>query len=353
MLKPLKKVLPTNTKLYLKSKLNNKKSDFIFNNSKRKIVIALAADYGNLGDVAITKAQQAFIENMYKGVQVVPIYLNSIEDIYSIKKQLNNDDIITLIGGGNMGDVYELIEEYRRSIIKLFPNNKIISFPQTIDFTNTSMGEKSLARSKKAYSSHKNLHIFSREPISFEIMKETFSKNSVYLVPDIVLSYKPTITGENSRDGIVLCLRDDGEKKISKQIQSDLIKNIENKYKDVSFYDTHIGDNNFNVKESDIYLNSIFDKFKSSELVITDRLHGMIFCAITGTPCLVLPNSNHKIYGTYKHWLRQYDFIKYIEKVDINNVMIIIDELLNKKAQNISPDLLNKYSELIDVLVKE
>ena len=43
-----------------------------------------------------------------------------------------------------------------------------------------------------------------------------------------------------------------------------------------------------------------FKDFQKSELVITDRLHGMIFCYITKTPCIVMPNNNHKILMTYE-----------------------------------------------------
>ncbi|MDA3776081.1 polysaccharide pyruvyl transferase family protein [Streptococcus thermophilus] len=38
----------------------------------------------------------------------------------------------------------------------------------------------------------------------------------------------------------------------------------------------------------------IITKFRY-EVVLTDKLHGMIFSYITGTPCIVLANDNHKI----------------------------------------------------------
>lgn len=50
--------------------------------------------------------------------------------------------------------------------------------------------------------------------------------------------------------------------------------------------------NNFYVGNINKYI-----KFRECELVITDRIHGMIFAAITGTPCIAL--SNYKIKGTY------------------------------------------------------
>jgi pyruvyl transferase EpsI len=57
------------------------------------------------------------------------------------------------------------------------------------------------------------------------------------------------------------------------------------------------------------------EEFAKSKLVITDRLHGMIFAAITETPCIVFSNYNHKVKGTYE-WIKYLPYIKYIESVE-------------------------------------
>ena len=43
--------------------------------------------------------------------------------------------------------------------------------------------------------------------------------------------------------------------------------------------------------------------FASYDFVITDRLHGMIFSYICGTPCILFDNKTHKISGVYDTWL--------------------------------------------------
>lgn len=93
----------------------------------------LAADYGNLGDVAITYAQEKYLSETFPGYKIVDVpiskTLNSIKAIQSI---ISKDDIITTVGGGNMCDLYFDIELLRQLVVKAFPNNKVISFPQTI-----------------------------------------------------------------------------------------------------------------------------------------------------------------------------------------------------------------------------
>lgn len=77
-------------------------------------------------------------------------------------------------------------------------------------------------------------------------------------------------------------------------------------------YDTHINKNNLSIEERNDELDKIWTAFKKAELVITDRLHGMIFCYITKTPCLVFQNNNHKVKGSYQ-WIKEKSNIKLIE----------------------------------------
>ncbi|WP_423202829.1 polysaccharide pyruvyl transferase family protein [Morganella morganii] len=62
----------------------------------------------------------------------------------------------------------------------------------------------------------------------------------------------------------------------------------------------------------------MWTKFSNSKLVVTDRLHGMIFAFITNTPCLVIRNSNHKIEETYKNWISNFNYIKLINDQEVN-----------------------------------
>jgi pyruvyl transferase EpsI len=306
------------------------------------MIVAIAADYGNLGDVAITLAQMKFLKDHFPDFQVIPIYVKDLPVLIGISKSIKQNDIITIIGGGNMGDVYKGLENQRRYIINLFPKNKIISFPQTIDFKE----EKSLKKSIKIYSEHPNLHIFARESQSYEIMKDSFRNNHVYLVPDIVL-YLNKKEPKFTRDGITLCLRADIEKNITKYQQDCLIQFIKQRYNKVSFYDTVISPFTLEIANSE--WEKLLAAFKQSKVVLTDRLHGMIFCAITNTPCVVLPNNNHKIIGTYHNWLESLHYITLVENFDEKRILEEINRLskLEMDEQEINLDLHHKFDSLL------
>ena len=187
----------------LKKKIKNKlkcviKAKKLDLDDKKKIYIILAADYGNLGDVAITYAQKQYLNDILPEYEVIEIPASEFYNYYLfLKNKVNSEDIITIVGGGNLGNLYDIIEDVRRKTIKTFKNNLIVSFPQTATFTEDIKGEKDLEKAKKIYSKHKKLILFAREEKTYNYMKKNFDKNEVYLTPDIVFYLKNKVPINN------------------------------------------------------------------------------------------------------------------------------------------------------------
>src|SRR5207248_63567 len=116
--------IPMTLKLLLKSILEKDSLPLVLSTGL-KIFVVMAADYGNLGDIAITEAQISFLKDYFPHYEIVPLCVKDLYFLACLKKVITPSDIITTIGGGNMGDVYEGLENQRRYIIKSFPNNKI------------------------------------------------------------------------------------------------------------------------------------------------------------------------------------------------------------------------------------
>ncbi|GAD90079.1 hypothetical protein VHA01S_032_00290 [Vibrio halioticoli NBRC 102217] len=328
-----KKYIPLEAKRYLKSyiDIHNMTGDLT---AKNKVFVVLAADYGNLGDVAITFAQSKFLNDNLKNYEVIDVPISrNLTNIRKVKNIINKNDIITIVGGGNLTDNYQSIEDCRLKWVKAFPKNKIVSFPQTIDFSGSTSGNKSFNRSKKIYEAHNNLVMFARERISFDFMKSHLDVE-VKLCPDIVLSLDKR-DSTFARNGVLTCIRDDDESALTKEYRQSLLRELKVKFKDVTFSDTHIGEATLNVKERKIELEKIWNEFSGSKLVVTDRLHGMIFSVITGTPCIVLENNNHKIKQTYLNWLSDLGYIKLVCPESIKYIISEIDQLINAKISTV------------------
>lgn len=128
------------------------------------------------------------------------------------------------------------------------------------------------------------------------------------------------------RDGVLLILRKDELLLTNKSRR--YIKYIASKYfnnniieKDSNSYTVPIGSNRIN--ETYAFINHLAQK----QLVITDRLHGSIFSLITGTPCIVFGNSYHKVESSYNSWLKNYEYIIFINQKDIE---IKLEEYIKK-----------------------
>ncbi len=301
----------------------------------KKIIIMGIPHHGNIGDNAIAIAEEEMIKKYfpdYKLYSMQEKYLDIC--VNKAKKFINDEDIILLHGGGNIGDTYERPEKGRREVIKLFPNNKIIIFPQTAYFSDTDEGKKQLEISKEIYNAHKNLIIMAREEKSYEFMKEHFYNAKIYLTPDIVMTLNKS--SNKNREGALLLFRTDKEKTLEDQNIEKIKEIVKNAFGKYTISDMNLGSGIVNIggKKREEVLNNKFEQFQSSEIVITDRLHGMIFAAITETPCVVFGNFNHKISESYK-WLKNLEYIQFCDNIEtIEQAIKEVTEVKNRKYDN-------------------
>lgn len=330
----LKKV-PERIKVQIKYWLSSEKHPkyVSLRRDEPKVFVFLGGFYQNLGDMAITYAQQLFLQNMYPNRKIVCVPSNqTYTALKTIKKRVGKADIITIIGGGNMDDKYQSLENARLFVVKNFPKNKIISFPQTVCFSGTKKGRKSLKRSRNIYTKHKELSMFMREDNAFLRAKEYFPKVDVQLCPDIVLYLNET-QPKMKRTNILCCLRQDKEQNISDQAREDIIKTMAEKYENVLCKDTvEVELKDCQIDTYEKTLKDFWTMIRTCKLVVTDRLHCMIFCAITATPCIVMDNTNKKISGVYKQWLEKADWIKMLEGYDKQKIIMLIEDLLENKS---------------------
>lgn len=300
--------------------------------NQKKILYTLTPTHGNLGDHAIVYASLRFLEDNFEDYKLIEI---TFEDIYKysryLKKILREDDIIAMPGGGNMGNHYIWEERARRHIIDEFKNIKIISFPQTIYFSNDSEGKKEFEITKQIYNSNENLILLAREDLSYNTMKNNFKNCNVIKCPDSVfyLNKKLIKKGNIKRSNIMTCLRQDKETYVSNNKKEELIYRLKQNYENVVVSDTVLTERVDKYKRENRLI-EIWDKFFESKVVITDRLHGMIFCAITQTPCIVTRSLDHKVVESHK-WIKDLNYIKMVDDLNFENIQSIIDELIDIK----------------------
>ncbi len=296
--------------------------------TSRILYLLATPNHGNVGDQAIAKAEVEFLRNELSQFFAVEIMFNEyLEWKEYLPSLISPDEVIMYHGGGNMGTEYFECESVFRDIIKRFPWNTIISFPQTIYYDNSQKSQQEFEKSKQIYASNPKLILTAREQKSYEIMKAAYGHtNRVLLVPDIVL-YMQRREGEE-REGVLTCLRNDVERNLE-QVQHEEIDYILQKFfTQITKSDTVVPLDYVSEQMRDDIVDNKLKEFQGSELVVTDRLHGMVFAYLTNTPCVVFNNYNHKVSGLHR-WIQSSNLIVLIG--DVNELEEAINRVKGKQ----------------------
>lgn len=281
-----------------------KKPEITLSGDKKRVWFLDAPAYGNLGDQAIAYAINSFCRSVLPSFEILEFQEESVIQYLSwLKKNVKKDDVIVLQGGGNLGNLYPRYEFIRRTLVRAFPKNKIIVFPQSVFFSEDNAGKYELECSRKIYEGNERLTIFARDSVSFTKMKRAFPKTKIELCPDVVFSLNGLVEA-GLRSGFGICMRDDREKTVTDKQLNEIISEVTLRSKEKKKFDTVIEVSRPVINEyRESLLLSKLKEFAGCELVLTDRLHGMIFSYITSTPCIAIANSTGKSYYAYNDWL--------------------------------------------------
>lgn len=331
----------------------------------QRIYVFGVPPYNNLGDQAINEAQRRFfVKNFPEMVYIEITEPQTDQAIEELLPLLRSNDIIAYTGGGNIGSLHTEHEVPRRKVFSTFVNNKTISFPQSVYFEDTEQGREELRKSQEAYDKNPNLSLIARDTQSLGYLKEYFKANAVYTA-DMVLSLQPD-RPDFDRDGVLVIMRGDNEKVTSEKLLeqlTDSLKDVDNEveqtdttypYKD--YHESEQGRtdsplDDIRISERSWLVDLKLDQIKTSEVVVTDRLHGMIFCVITQTPCLVFDNSYGKASSFYYNWFEDLDYIQHTTETDPEKLTAMVEDL-KKYDHSYAHDFSHSYDNLID-LIKE
>lgn len=278
---------------------------------KSPVFLIFTPEHANLGDHAIAYAEQLMLhKNNIEYYEITGAKLYQLEQTKYLG--VMNGATIFINGGGNLGTLWPEIERMNRCIIKANPDSKIIILPNSIFYEDSDAGKKEFEKSKQIYNGHKDLTIYAREKFSYKIMRSAY--RNVKLSPDMVLSLNEA-KYHDKRSGCIICLRNDVEKTLSEDERQKVDIFAKKAFDGDVIVSGTVLDHNVTVSERQNELKKKFDEFGKAELVITDRLHGMIFCAITETNCIVLDSKSPKLRGCYE-WISHLGYIRFVSNTD-------------------------------------
>ena len=282
-----------------------------------KILYALTPTPGlrNIGDHAQAVAIHRWLAGKFPNRPVIELDKDEVLRVLPrVRKLITPQDVIIIHSGGNMGDRGIWSETGRRLVISSFPQNKIISLPQTIFFSDTETGRRERENTRAIYGRHPDLTVIGRDRVSGELAATLFPNARTFCAPDFVLSLPP----RNSQNRlprackrVLLCLRHDDESILSSADREALAASLP--------YETALFDTNVKEDISRRYRASLVDRtldlFSGYDAVVTDRYHGVIFSVLCNRPTVVLPTVDHKLTSAID-WFEPLSFVRFAPSID-------------------------------------
>lgn len=278
----------------------------------RRFILMQTPLHGNLGDQAIALAELNFLAEHFPDVPVVELpgfAFSRQPEAYASLLNAEKDTIL-ITGGGFAGSLWQEEESNIQCILSELHGFRILMLPQTLYYEDES--SPAARSSLQGYASCQTLTFCARESLTLDRLNRLLPNTRSELIPNMVLYSQYTETSK-PRCGIGLCLRQDKESTLDADERKALATGILHSFPNDPpvWTDTVIPSDIFPVKRSEAVHDKL-SEFAGYRFIITDRLHGMVFAALTGTPCIVLDNCDHKVRGVYD-WLKQNQYILYLD----------------------------------------
>lgn len=303
--------------------------------NEAKIFIFGTPFHSNMGDQAQAYCISEWCKKNYPDHNIFE--LRSASDdrynfypvLFAIKEKLSPNDKIFVHSGSHITDLFNNEQILTLAVLQVFYDWPVILFPQSIFFKDI----KKLDAVADIYNSKSNLLFMARDYASYEIAKIKFNRINVMPYPDIVHVLIGSYQKQNefSRQGVLLCKRDDVESLYPEEEIDYLISALKAKYLPIDITDTTINKSCDEIESNrKYYIDKIVEKFSKYKVVITDRMHGTIFSLAANTPVIILNAEEHKVISNSK-WYEGIEVFKdyvYCCK-DLEEVKKAVDHIMS------------------------
>lgn len=259
----------------------------------------------NIGDLLIN----AGVEQMFQDYGIKVDLRLTVFDALRFVNQIAPSHVIILHGGGNFGDIWPRHQYLREEIIRRFPNNRILIYPQSVHFSS----EERAREAASVLRAHSDLHIFTRDRESQAYLADIMGVSS-QLCPDTahqLYGTLPRAPGGPTIDRLLFLRRDKeatADETAAQQTDWDDIVTVQDKiYCGLSRLGFKTSQSRMQQKfftnlwyekrDHAIRRSSVF--FSKHRRVETSRLHGVILAQLLDIP--IVPRDN--FYGKIANYL--------------------------------------------------
>ena len=295
-----------------------------------KYVLLEIPHYFNIGDILIWEGELRFLSQLKSKM----LYSTSSHN-YDASRKIPTDATILLQGGGNWGDIWKDPHNFRKKIISLYPNNKILVFPQTIHYNK----KENLINDINFFKQYPNVTICARDKNSYQILQTYFKNNPSYLLPD--MAFFVDINNINNQEGNKILFAKRIDKEYDERSDYNTLIPADAEIHDWPTYENYhasfttlgrvsrilqIIDKCFNsslkMRFIDFYWRNIFKKkliniginfLNDYHTIYTTRLHIAILGLLMNKKVYMLDNSYGKLSGFFDAWLKDFTNVRLLK----------------------------------------
>ena len=277
-------------------------------------------DHANVGDSAIWLGELAYLA----GRQADVVYHCDLKSFHpeALRARIG-DGLVLLHGGGNLGTLWPAHQALRERVVELFPNNRIVQFPQTIHFERV----EEIRRVGALLRAHGGVTVLARDPKSLRLTQEHFPSASA-LCPDMAFCLDGIRPSSEASVDILALARTDKEAGPAADRVALALAARGGSLEVVDW----LKDGNVVLRRGSRLVKSVLALLPSAyermgpmlaslwrrlaearlergvgllsrgHVVITDRLHAHILCVLMGQPHVVIDNSYGKVRAYFERW---------------------------------------------------
>lgn len=288
----------------------------------------------NTGDLLIWQGELSFLKHEVKHKMLG--YYN--QSTFGFPK-LKEDIVILLHGGGNFGDVWRGSQEFRLEVIRRYPNNRIVIFPQSVYYSTDELANSDAEQ----FAKHHDVTICARDIVSYDYLKRFFT-NTLLCIPDMAFCidkkfFEPNIL-EQTKENLFFKRTDHefrevtvdfingeydtcdwpGTENLSAFIKylflsMVFIKRMRKKGKcgvTMAFILSWFINKIFMYIVRPLYIKRGVRIISQYRNIYTTRLHGLILAHLLGKDIFIVSNNNGKLENYYNSWLQDCENIKIV-----------------------------------------
>ena len=310
-----------------------------------RIILIGTPEYPNIGDQAIAMASVAFFNEFFPEYQIIEITNEQLfpENRGEWINRVKSKDVIAVSGGGYMGDVWSDMSTDMLETIRLLKHNKIIMMPQTFYYRD----KETEAAEMKELMDMENVLILHRGDKKESRLIEC-EKNKIFC-PDMCL-YFPVQRKRRCRlNKSILCLRSDKESLLEDSSKRYIEETLQ-KNNLAPIYTDNVVDRIIGRSERGKEVKYRMYVYAHAGLIVTDRLHTMIFAYLSHTPCIAINSLTGKTEAMYE-WIKKSERIAYINDIETEFNSDTIRRVMKGRADMMQfPEIKQSFEDMASII---